>query len=182
MFLKLTAVNTKFPGQLEKNNPICHFIGFKKTNKQTFALGFGSYFVFKYEWSLNMLEVRGHNASDKTIKWPYQNIIPLFPTQFFLLWVLCWKQTALLLSDIKGQSQTKLITDPNLPVHSFFPEPWSNFKSISLFYQTYNSMASKIHQPTYTKKDNKYCQISYDKGFVYYLCFWCYIYWKSRFE
>lgn len=49
MFLKLTAVNTKFPGQLEKNNPICHFIGFKKTNKQTFALGFGSYFVFKYE-------------------------------------------------------------------------------------------------------------------------------------
>ena len=45
MFLNLNAVNAKFPGQLEKNNPICHFTVFIKP----LALGFGRYFVFKYE-------------------------------------------------------------------------------------------------------------------------------------
>lgn len=84
MFLNLNAVNAKFPGQLERNNPICHF-----TVLKPLALGFGRYFVFKYESSLKTLGVRDHNTSDKTIKLPYQNIISLFPSQFFLLRISC---------------------------------------------------------------------------------------------
>lgn len=85
MFLNLNAVIAKFPGQLEKNHPICHFTVFIKP----LALGFGRYFVFKYESSLNTLGVRDLNTSDKTIKLPYQNIISLFPSQFFLLRISC---------------------------------------------------------------------------------------------
>lgn len=50
MFLKLNAVDAKFPGQLEKNNPACHFLGgFCCCCFKSLVLGFGSYFVFKYE-------------------------------------------------------------------------------------------------------------------------------------